>query len=223
MKISIITAVWKRPQVFEMFAKGIKALNVDIRVIVAGSEGETSRKMVESHGFEYIEVANSPLSNKMNAASLAAKGSDYVICMGSDDVIQPILMQQYLLWMGQGYDFIGSTDYYFYDLKTKKAAYWGGYINRGRRGETVGAGRIFSKKLMNRCDWKLWSDGVDKGLDSTSKLNIKGRIKKFRLKQLGMYAIDIKSDENITKFELWPNTTYIDAKLIEDSFSHIFE
>jgi glycosyltransferase involved in cell wall biosynthesis len=206
-----------------MFAKGIKALNVEVRVIVAGSEGETSRNMVEAHGFEYIEVANSPLSNKMNAASLAAKGSDYVICLGSDDVIHPLLMQQYLIWMNQGYDFIGSTDYYFYDLTTKSAAYWGGYIQRGRRGETVGAGRIFSQRLMNRCGWKLWADGLDKGLDSTSKLNIRGKVKKFRLAQLGLYAIDLKSEENITKFEMWPNTSYIDAKLIETKFSHIFE
>ena len=179
--------------------------------------------MVEAHGFEYIETPNSPLSNKMNATSLAAKGSDYVICMGSDDIIHPKLMEQYLVWMQQGYDFIGSTDYYFYDLENNKALYWGGYIDKKRKGETVGAGRIFSKKLMNDCNWMLWADGVDSGLDSTSKVNIKGKVKTFSLRSLGLFAVDLKSSTNITPFKLWKNTRFIDERLIRFLFKNIFE
>lgn len=223
MKITLITGVWKRQEVFELFAKGVKALPIELRVIVAGSEGESSRRMVEAHGFEYIETPNSPLSNKMNATSLAAKGSDYVICMGSDDIIHPKLMEQYLVWMQQGYDFIGSTDYYFYDLENNKALYWGGYIDKKRKGETVGAGRIFSKKLMNDCNWMLWADGVDGGLDSTSKVNIKGKVKTFSLRSLGLFAVDLKSSTNITPFKLWKNTRFIDERLIRFLFKNIFE
>ena len=112
MKISLVTGVWKRPEVFEMFAKGVHNLNIELEVIVAGSEGETSRKMVDAHGFHYIEIANQPLAKKMNATTLKAMelGSDYVVCMGSDDIMSPELMQQFIECMNKGYDYIGITD-----------------------------------------------------------------------------------------------------------------
>jgi len=53
MKISIVTGVWKRPEVFEMFAQGIKNLGVEVDVIVAGSEGKRSRDMVQAHRVIY--------------------------------------------------------------------------------------------------------------------------------------------------------------------------
>ena len=53
MKISIVTGVWKRPEVFEMFAQGIKNLGVEVDVIVAGSEGKRSRDMVQARRVIY--------------------------------------------------------------------------------------------------------------------------------------------------------------------------
>ena len=108
----MVTGVWKRPEIFEMFAIGVHNLGIDIDVIVAGSEGDKSRAMVEAHGFHYIEIANKPLSKKMNATTLKAKelGADYVICMCSYDIISPELMQEYIKWMVLGYDYIGIID-----------------------------------------------------------------------------------------------------------------
>jgi len=220
MKIAVVTGVWKRPRIFEMFAKGIKNLPVEVDVIVAGSEGRTSRQMVQRHGFKYIETPNSPLSAKMNATTLAAKDYDYVICMGSDDILSPELMKHYLKWMTLGYDFIGLTDFYFYDTTTRRAMYWGGY--RGvRQGETVGAGRVLSSKLLKSMDWKPWGDNLSSSLDSDMNSRIKGKQIKMSLKKLGVFAVDIKSSTNITKFNRWDNTTLIDRNVILNQFSYI--
>ena len=41
----------------------------------------------------------------------------------------------------------------------------------------------------------------------------------FRMKDKGIFSVDIKSDTNMTPFALWDNTSYIDAKLIESRFN----
>lgn len=220
MKITIVTGVWQRPNVFEMFAKGIKNLGVDLRVIVAGSEGKRSEEMVLAHGFEYIEINNKPLGRKMNATTLAAKGSDYVVCMGSDDVLSPELFQHYLKYMSEGYDFIGLSDFYFYDTKTKRAMYWGGYTDK-RKGMTVGAGRVISSRLMNSMNWTPWNNEADKSLDSIMNNQIKGKQKVLRLKDLNVLAVDIKSSTNITKFKQWENAEFINPNILTNKFTYL--
>lgn len=222
MNITVVTGVWKRPEVFEMFAKGIKNLGVDVRVIVAGSEGDRSRNMVEAHGFDYIEIKNEPLAEKMNATTLSAKGSDYVICMGSDDIISPELMQEYLKHMKEGYDFIGVTDFYFWDTVGQRALYWGGYRERYRKGVTAGAARCISARLMDEWNWMPWKVEHSKYLDNSMEGRITGSKKILSLKELGLFALDIKSSTNMTPFALWDNTNYIDAQIIKDNFPYLF-
>lgn len=226
----MVTGVWKRPEVFEMFAKGVHHLNAEIEdlnleVICAGSEGEKSRKMVEAHGFHYIEIPNKPLAVKMNATTLKAKelDSDYVICMGSDDIIHPDLMREYLKWMQKKTDFIGVTDFYFYDTESGKSLYWGGYRERYRLNVTAGAARVISKQLMNRWDWMPWFTKHDDFLDNSMQGRIRGKIKILNMKSLGLYGLDIKSSTNMTPFEAWDNTEFIDSDIIKEKFDYLFE
>ena len=175
IKLAIITAVWKRPEIFEMFAQGIHALaptferlNIDYQVFVAGSEGKDSKEMVLKHGFHYSEAPNQPLAAKVNAPLHWAKhwGADYVLCVGSDDILSPELIEIYISAMRRRADFIGVTDFYFYDTVTKKAAYWGGYREPFRRGVTCGAGRVISKRLLDLWQWKIWETRHNSVLDN---------------------------------------------------------
>lgn len=222
MKISIVTGVWKRPDVFRLFAQGIKNLNYDLRVIVAGSEGFRSRRMVESEGFEYIEIRNFPLSAKMNATTRAAKGSDYVICMGSDDILSPHLFKVYLEHMGKGVDLIGLEDLYFYDIATKRSLYWAGYRGE-RKGKTTGVARCLSKKTMEMMDWHPWGSHLNRYLDASMDKHIKQiRLKKIiNLKREGLMAVDVKNRNNLTKFDKWDNSEYIDSTLIKKHFPYL--
>ena len=224
MRITVVTGVWGRPHVFEMFAQGIKNLGVEVKVIVAGSEGNASRAMVEKHGFYYREIPNQPLASKMCATTLMARdiGSDYVICLGSDDIISPELMQEYIKCMQEGYDFIGIEDFYFFDTVTKQAAYWGGYREPHRKGISCGAGRVISKRLMDKWAWQPWKNEHSKYLDNSMQGRISGKQKLLNLKELGLFAVDIKSSTNMTPFALWDNTHYIDVQIIKDQFPYIF-
>jgi hypothetical protein len=230
--IAIVTGVWKRPEVFEMFAKGIghliKNSDFNYHVIVAGSEGERSRKMVESKGYIYLEVPNTPLAAKMNATTIKAGqlGCDYVLCLGSDDVISPELMNVYSKEIEKGTDFIGVTDFYFYDTTTNRAAYWGGYIDARRLMHTAGAGRLISSRLMVKWNWQPWENKHSHILDNSVQEKLKltpHSSASISLKKNNVFALDIKSSENMTPFQLWENTHYIDFNEIKKAMPYVWD
>jgi hypothetical protein len=231
MKIAIVTAVWRRHDIFELFAKGIHELEkikgVELITIVAGSERELSKRLVEKHNFLYIEIPNQPLAEKVNAPLLLAKdlNVDYVLCLGSDDIIHPDLMLKYIELMKQGLDFIGVLDFYFYDTNTKKCAYWGGYRGQNRSNHTCGAGRILSKRLLNLWGWHVWENKQSNMLDNSMQdklINTPHSSCIFFLKDYGLFALDIKSSVNMTQFKLWDNTKYIEKNIIFDKFKYLF-
>ena len=222
IKPVIVTGMWKRPEVFKIFGQHYKDLGID--VIVAGSEGKESEKLAKKYGFHYIEIENQPLATKMNATTLKAKelGYTHVICVGSDDLLSKELIDEYLKLMRKGYDYIGVTDFYFYEMESSKAAYWGGYRDRQRLGHTAGAGRVISRTLLDEWDWKPWDDKDSKYLDNSMQTKLRSSLHPkttFSLKEKGLLAVDIKSQVNMTPFELWDNTSYIDPKLITDNFN----
>lgn len=222
IKPVIVTGMWKRPEVFKIFGQHYKDLGID--VIVAGSEGKESEKLAKKYGFHYIEIENHPLATKMNATTLKAKelGYTHVICVGSDDLLSKELIDEYLKLMRKGYDYIGVTDFYFYEMESSKAAYWGGYRDRQRLGHTAGAGRVISRTLLDEWDWKPWDDKDSKYLDNSMQTKLRSSLHPkttFSLKEKGLLAVDIKSQVNMTPFELWDNTSYIDPKLITDNFN----
>jgi hypothetical protein len=229
--IAIVTGVWQRPEVFEIFAKVIDHLiknsDFNYHVIVAGSEGEQSRKMVESKGYIYLEVPNTPLAAKMNATTIKARefGCDYVLCVGSDDVIHPTLMNQYAKRIDAEIDFIGVTDFYFYDIESKRSLYWGGYREKYRKGATAGAGRLISARLMAKWNWQPWENKHSHILDNSMEDKLKAlpdvKIETFSLESTGSFALDIKSSTNMTPFELWDNTIEIKTNTILSKFDYL--
>lgn len=232
MKVAIVSAVWQRPEVFEMFAKGVKHLvsnckDIEFTVIISGSEGDKSKSMVEKHGFIYIEIPNDPLAVKMNATVIRAKeyDVDYILGVGSDDVITPELMNAYMDFMLIQTDYVGVTDFYFYDTISKKSLYWGGYRESYRKGHLCGAGRLISKRLLNIWNWQPWDVRHNKILDTSiqEKLNRTPHTSgAFSLKDKGVFALDIKSSTNMTPFSLWDNSEYIDTNMIKKQFNYIF-
>lgn len=234
IKISICTGMWQRHDIFKMFAKGIQYLientadQFEYRIIVAGSEGSLSKNLVQSYGFDYIEIPNQPLAIKMNATTLHAGfyGCDYVLCIGSDDVIHPSLMRAYLPYINKKIDYIGVTDFYFYDTQSDRSAYWGGYRDRARIGHTAGAGRLISSRLMQLFRWQPWEVRHSHILDDSMGVKLKNiphTSATFSLKQTNSFGLDIKSPINMTPFELWDNTQYIDNNIIKKKFDYLWQ
>ena len=224
MKIAIVTAMWKRPEIFEMYAQGIHNLKPkhSLQVYTVGSEGAKSKELSHKYGFKYIEYDNKNLSNKHNAACMAARAfrPDYLLFLGSDDILSPETYSYLESVMEQGIDFIGMTDFYFYDTSTNKSAYWGGYIDK-RRGHTVGAGRVVSARLMQKWQWRPFEQRHAKVLDDSMQQKLTGlncRKHIFSLKDNGLFAVDVKSSTNMTPFQLWENTKFINNSELKSQF-----
>jgi len=217
IRLAIVSAIWGRPEIFDLFAKKTKQLkhkDVEIVVIIAGSEGKKSKEQVEKHGFKYIEIPNDPLAHKMNCTTeLAGKYKcDYVLCVGSDDIITQPLFDFYVAEMKKSTEFVGTLDWYFYDTKSKRFAYWGGYTDK-RKGHTCGAGRLLNARLMSIFNWKPWNIEHSKVLDNSMQhklttLDYSSKI--ISLKEEGLIGLDVKSSTNMTPFQLWENTSYIE-------------
>jgi len=219
IKPCIVTGMWKRPEVFKIFGQHYKELGID--VIVAGSKGNKSKQLAESFGFIYLERPNQPLADKMNATITEGlkRGYTHFICVGSDDLLTKDLVDEYIRLIRSGYHFIGVLDFYFYELKTGKASYWGGYRDRKRFGNTCGAGRVLSRKLVESWNGKVWEG--ERYLDSSMQQRLAtSDLPKyvFKLKDKGLLAVDIKSETNLTPFSLWGNSSYIDGQILEDEF-----
>lgn len=222
-KVAIISAAWQRPNVLDIFLRELKVLinsfpEIEFKVFISVSESE-SRSKVHLAGFEHINAPNNPLGAKFNAAVAVAKKWEpqYYLCLGSDDIIPPEVFAEYLR---HEVDVVGLKDFYFYNICTGEAIYWPGYVG-SRQGETCGAGRFLSAKFVERCG-KLWKDSFNKGLDRglhNKILRLSGSTKVLSLKDLGMYAVDVKSETNITKFDLWHGSCYVDAQPIIDKFN----
>lgn len=229
MKLAIITAIWQRPDVFHLYAKGIKKLQPksELQVFTVGSEGQKSKSLASQYGFRYIEYSNKNLSHKHNHACDQARmwKPDYCLFLGSDDVIDQKTLDFLESEISKGTDFVGFNDFYFYDLNSGKASYWGGYID-GRKGHSVGAGRLVSAKLMSRWRWKPFEPRHSRVLDDSMQYRLKSErhtSKIVSLKELGLMAVDIKSKTNMTPFELWDNTQYIEPSIITDKFEWMIQ
>lgn len=234
MKVCFVTAVWKRPEIFQLFAKGINNLkywfpDVEIEVAVSGSEGYQSEQMVKYHGFHYVETPNTPLGAKMNKAlQLASKtNADYYILVGSDDIVHHDLFAKYLLGMKAGFDYIYLIDCYFYNNDTQQSMFWKGYLKPHNRGDALGAGRVLSKQIMQKIGWKCWYDVklshvLDTAFDRIVEPVVKTRLK-LSCAEDNVHILDIKSHVNMTKFQLWENTDFINSNYIRTKFSYLWK
>ena len=214
MRLGILTCRWKRAEVFELFATGLRRLqnNFGIIPLVVGED--------KSHcnGFYYTEYPNSPLGRKWNAGmqAMSRLKPDYVMIMGSDDFITDDTMKYILDHCGE-FDTIGMRDCYFYDAPTDRLGYWAGFTAKHRIGESMGLCRTISKRVLNQMNWQLWYGNANAGLDwlMTQKLNrIKYSRHVFSLKEQGLFAVDYKTKDNICAFNLY-DTEIVDNELLK--------
>jgi len=200
MKLALILAVYKRHDLERIVLERLvnQSKKYRFEIIVAGSEGELSKGLCKD--CHYIEVENFPVSNKHNALLEKAKdlNVDGVVLLGSDD----LLSDGYFDWVYKqkptSKNVLGLKDIFFYDTKTKKGGVWNGYKNGT---QSVGAGRFFSKYILEKVNYKLWSDGINSGLDSdcTKNLKLKGIGDDFfKMEDINAYCVDIKHTNSIS-------------------------
>ena len=196
MKLAVLTACYKRYNIFKLFLQHIPK---DITLICVGDEDENMTAFTESKvKGGYLIHENKPVSNKWNAGLEFAKSHefDYLIITGSDDFFSPDLWEWY---KSLDVHYAGLLDFYFMDSLTGKVKYNDGF-SFNRKGEPHGAGRALHRSVLDAVGWKLWKDGRNEGLDASMTDTLKGIAMDFqfiKVQSKGFVAVDVKTDENI--------------------------
>lgn len=206
MKLGIHTGAYLRYDVLDIYIDWLNIIRKDYDVVLAITADDPKiKKKCLDNKIIYFKSENTPLGRKFNTASLMrAIDIDYLMLMGSDNICDNNMLQIYFRLMESGIDFWGMRDIYFYETKSRSLKYWPGFKNHYREGESLGAGRCISRKVLDKLDWKLWNDNENVTLDKsmTEKFNsIKVNNITLSIKEENCFLLDIKSGLNMSRFE----------------------
>ena len=232
--VVVYICVWQRPQLtnfvlshFHSLRSPLRERNIDLQLFIAGSENST---IATASRFDagHIIVPNSPLGAKHEKGLQAIREHfkkqmqagtrsflpHAVTVFGSDDVVNEqffILMKKLMFDHWNACHVLGLRDLYFMDLKTKRLVYTRGYRSfQTPLAGTLGCGRVYSWKLLETLNWRLWDPDRERGLDQSAtrnvlrRLSMVGEISRALVgKEEGVAAIDIKTDSFTRGRNIW--------------------
>jgi hypothetical protein len=150
MVIKALIPLWKRPEITRICFEGIKRLQktIEIDPVCIYSEQE-SKELCAEFGFESYYFENDPLGRKMNFGLDRALDSkwDYLITIGSDDLLSEALFEIYKPFMDSLKMAFGVGCIYFYDIKTGKQARQNGM-------QVYGCGRMIHREVLDKETYK---------------------------------------------------------------------
>jgi hypothetical protein len=134
------------------------------------------KEICEQERAEFITHENNPLGKKWNAGFEAARkhNPDVVLFVGSSDwvsdnwlsFIEPFIMDAKV-------DLIGKPDFYLLDIAHKyRFCHWLGYGAGKREKEPIGIGRVLSKNILDKMNWKPIADNLNNSIDFSMFNNV---------------------------------------------------
>lgn len=206
-KILIYLAVWKRKSITELCFRGIDRLrkhpDFQIEALAVISEEEMI-PLCEKYGINWVIYKNEPLGEKKNFGLRNAKefDFDYLMEIGSDDLILNELLDDYKPLIGKN-DFFGISDAAYINSET-------GECRRHTSKSTYGAGRMIARSGLEKANWNLWNDKLNRGMDNNSVFGLqKLGVSYTRLKAMAFPGvIDVKGQDNIWKFNYFLGVEY---------------
>lgn len=207
-RITIITCLWRRPllsgPVLAWYRRIADASAHSISLLAVGSEGEGSRGLAESAGWDYIEFPNR-FVQKWNEASKASReyDPDFVSWVGSST---PVSLDYYdRVPLREG--LTGLRDMWCFDVPTRTLAYWPGY--EAARQPNPGPARIASRDIMEKLNWELWPEntwpgGLLDGGSNMSTASVGAAVHIPTMTELGCLCVDVKSTISKTPFRDLP-------------------
>lgn len=198
-KLLFFLAVWMRPEITEICFMGIRRIQkvpgFDIKAFAVISE-ESMIPLCEKYGVEWCMYKNNPLGEKKNygISQIRNKDFDFLIEIGSDDLILDELLIQYQKFFVK-YDFFGICDAAYINSEDL-------HCRRLQSNSTYGAGRAISKRALEKVNYNLWPEKLERGMDNRSIIRLyKEQIKYWVIPAIEFpCVIDIKSQVNIWPF-----------------------
>jgi hypothetical protein len=196
LKIICIIPIFQRRASTIEAVKRIKRQDVDIILVGSSSYDEQTAKIA---GASYVEYNNTPLSSKIQVGIEVSRLSDpdAIMISGSDNWLSDNWISESIKYIGD-YNVIGTRYWYAAKLQNKipleiiQCKYSDDRIPR--REDPHGAGRIFTKSLLDKINWKLYDFKVNSVLDFKCWDRLKGMCK-IKYKNLdNVISMGIKGD-----------------------------
>jgi hypothetical protein len=199
--IGIITTNMGRVPILEIFCAGVWRLREEtglkIPCIVVGDS--LGAEVCAEYDITHIEYPNKPLSGKFNRACIELKGKvDYVMLMGSDNIMSTETFLRIQAEADKGIDLIGLSEVYFYgmdDIYARKLIHF-------KYTKVLGVGRTVSSRVLGNVHWQPWKRSVDRGIDTAMLDGIRGFVGSSVLLDNG-HVFDLKTSMNLNKIDFW--------------------
>ncbi len=213
MRLVIHMPLWGRLDIARLVLENLAAVRaevapaIDLRIACSVSEDGAHEL-----AWELADIAlpwpNLPLGAKCNRLLLECRelDPDAVMILGSDDLVDAFLVSAWAGAIRGGYDYVGLTDFFVLDLEADRLAHFKGYETEFGKGRSIGAGRCFSRSLLDRMGWVLWRPDLDRNLDSSTDRLIESvsgdnppQTRFFRMADAGR-LVDIKDGSGLWSF-----------------------
>lgn len=201
MKTAIVSCVHGRSYLWEIFKQGLyNLLEVfDADVILCCTDQTECNYFKE---FTTINFGNRYLGAKWNAAIYAAylRKVDYVMMIGSDDVINPEIAEVYKPYMEEGNLIFGMQDFLALNLETDRIKHFKGYPKEYSL--PIGAGRMISRQALEKVNGMPAIHIRQKGIDTSISRTLKRHgIQDTVILHPKPLILDIKSADSLTAYD----------------------
>jgi len=175
-KVVAVIPVNGREELFPMTIKRLY-LQRGVRMIVVCLCDTVAEFVLaqENGAVSALMPSNISLGNKWQSGIdfIGDTDPDAIMIVGSGNWFTDNWCESYLPFLDE-YDMVGSLGMYAVDIRKgneKKMIRWNGYAT-GRKGEPVGAGRLISRRILDKMDWQLFDPSLNCHLDRSAKENI---------------------------------------------------
>jgi hypothetical protein len=201
MKFGIVSISYRRTEVLHLFLSSIKRLRseigIDFPVVVVGDEEH--KDICDNYSVHHITQENHPATRKWNTGVefLMMMDCEYVIILGSDDIMSTDLLKNLIKEMEKGTDLIGINKVYFYagDGKFK------GTLRELLAPKSIlGVARTIRRGIIAQAG-TLWKVDKSWGMDHICLRSILPYVKTRAIVE-GV-LVDVKTHESLNKFTFW--------------------
>ena len=205
MTYTLFTCVWGRRAILKLFCEHYDKWEIN-KVAVCSTDDD--EEFMRHYGWEVIRAENNPLGAKWNAGLEACLDTDYIIQIGSDDLLSDNYFKAIGKLVSEGVHLAGIKTLYFWNSLNDECVEFE-YATH-LKNKFVGAGRLISTMMVEHIleeEGLVWTEKLNKGLDNDSEMrfNKHGYYCK-EIKWPNPLVVDIKSDQNIWSYEAFAKT-----------------
>ena len=201
--VGLVTINYNRPRTLQLFLYSIDRLRKEFGwfPVVCVSE-KTDCRACQKHNVHHIYQENYPVSEKWNTGVrwMMTQEVNYIMIIGSDNIISSGLFRNIINSADQEYDLIGINSLYFYgNIRDHEIV----FIPL-RKNFMLGPARTIHRSVIEYIDGNICPGEHNSGMDYIMTRTIAPYIKSEKIVS-GM-LVDIKSRKNIHPINYWCRT-----------------